>query len=130
MIRDYRMLCPRMPTDIHRQGYWQIQLLSDFLQQMVYSVKFVGVLLPIIFVPFCNDGQEVFRFIYRIFVKNPLHTLFPFDEQPLSRLTSAVGKSAVLKVLLSQISQVNERHSPCVETEQEHITGIVKIRFQ
>ena len=82
--------CPRMPTDIHCQGYWQLQLLPDFLQQMVYSVKFVGILLPIIFVSFCNDGEQMLRFVYRIFVKNLLHTLFPFDEQLLSRLPSAV----------------------------------------
>ena len=122
--------CPRMPTDIHCQGYWQIQLPPYFLQQMVHTVKFVGVLLPIIFVPFCNDGQEVFCFVYRIFVNNLLHTSFPFDKQLLPRLSPSVGKDTVLQILLPQICHVYKRHSPCIETEQEHVTGKIKTGFQ
>ena len=122
--------CPWMPTDIHRQGYWQIQQFPDFLQQMVYPMKCVGVLFPVIFITFCNNGQEVFRFVYWIFVKNILHTFFPFDEQLLSRFTSAVGKDTVLQVFLPQISHIDEWHSPCIETEQEHIASVVKIGLQ
>lgn len=92
---------------------------------MIHSVKLVGILLPIIRIPLCNDGQEVFRFVYGVFVNNLLHTSFPVDEKLLPRLSSAIGKDTVLQVLLSQISHVNERHTPCVETEQEHITGKV-----
>ena len=69
-------------------------------------------------------------FIGYLSCKNILHTPFPFDEKLLPRLSSTVGKDAVLQVFLPQISHVNERHTPYVETEQEHITGIVKIGHQ
>ena len=109
--------CPRVPSNIHRQEYRQVQLFSYFLQQMIHPMKFVGVLFPIILVPFCDDRQKVFRFIYRVFVNNLLHTSVPFDEKLLPRLSSAIGKDAVLQVFLPQISHVNERHTPCIETE-------------
>ena len=80
-------------------------------------MKLVGVLFSIIFTSFCDDWQKVFGFVYGIFVNNLLHTSFPFDEQLLPGFASAVGKNAVLQVLLPQISHINERHTPCVETE-------------
>lgn len=37
-------------------------------------MKLIGVLLPIIHIPLYNDGQEVFRFVYGVFINNLLHT--------------------------------------------------------
>ena len=100
-----------MPTDIHRQGYWQIQQFPDFLQQMVYPMKFVGVLFPIIFIMFCNDRQEVFRFVYWIFINNLLHTFLEnifkhvisidsFTTVLIQALLSFSGKEVYLKLEL------------------------------
>lgn len=81
---------------------------SRFFQLMVHMVEFVSILLSIILATFCNNRQEVFRFVYRIFVKNLLHILSPFDEKLLFYLMSVIRKSTILQVFLSQINHVDE----------------------
>lgn len=44
----------------------------------------------------------------------------------LVRLLPLVVQRAATDILLTQIAYIDERHAPCVETEQEHIASLVQ----
>ena len=100
---------PRVATDVGGEGDGQLELSADEVQVVVGAVAGLQVVLALVGVGPCDDGQEVGRVVGRgMSVEDVLRVFFPFHPEFLSGLFAPVGEDALPEVILAQEGHVDE----------------------
>ena len=113
-----------MSCTIHRQRLLQSQPATYLLQVPVDAQQSILVLPSRVVVPLTNNTKQVRRRnIGTISLQNTLHTRLPMYTQLLVGLPTTIQQHIATQIFLLQESNINKRHTTCIETKHKHIAS-------